>query len=60
MPASVIYCRTDIQRQYEDNEKAETPSKQCADDYQSVLFLKVSIAMQEEQCQKKDKNNLKS
>lgn len=55
MPASVIYCRTNIQRQYEDNKKAEIPSKQCSDDYKSMLLLKVPISMKEEQCQKKTK-----
>lgn len=52
--------RTNIQWQYEDNKKAEVPSEQCSNDYKSMLFLKVSIAMKEEQCQKEDKNNLKS
>lgn len=52
--------RTNIQWQYEDNKKAEIPSEQCSNDYKSMLFLKISISMKEEQCQKEDKNNLKS
>lgn len=56
----VVDCRADIQWKNEDDEKAQIPSQQCAKENHALLLLEVSIAMQEEQSQEKDHNNLYS
>lgn len=45
MNISFTSYRTNIQGQYEDNKKAEIPSKKGANDHKLMLLLKVSISM---------------
>lgn len=50
--------RADVQREDEDDEEAQVPGEQRAEQYHALLLLKVSIPMQKEKSQKKDHHNL--
>lgn len=50
--------RADVQREDEDDEEAQIPGKQCAEQDHTLLLFKVSIPVQEEKSQKKDNDYL--
>lgn len=50
--------RADVQRQDEDDEEAQVPGEQRAEQDHTLLLFKVSIPVQEEESQKKDDHNL--
>lgn len=50
--------RADVQREDEDDEEAQVPGEQRAEQDHTLLLFKVSIPMQEEKSQKKDDHDL--
>lgn len=50
--------RADVQRQNEDDEKAQVPGQQCAKQHHALLLLEVSIPVQQEQRQEEHHHDL--